>query len=70
MDIRKNFFMESGVRHWNRLYREVVTSISLEIFKKGVDVARREIVDVVVLCNDLIIRIFSNLNDPMILHPT
>ena len=51
MGIRKNFFMKNGVRHRNRLYREVVASIFLEIFKKGVDVACREIVNVVALCN-------------------
>ena len=44
LDIRKNFFMESGVRHWNRLYREVVTSISLEIFKTSMNVVLRTMV--------------------------
>ena len=44
MDIRKNFFSERAVRHWYTLLREVVASLSLEVFKKRGDVAPRDVV--------------------------
>lgn len=71
LDIRKNFFIERGIKHWNGLPGEVVKSLSLQAFKTRVDTALKDMVSehggdglVVGL---MILVVFSNLSDYVIL---
>ncbi|KFQ96711.1 hypothetical protein Y956_09849, partial [Nipponia nippon] len=44
LDVRKKFFTQRVVRHWNRLPREAVNATSLAMFKARLDRALSNLV--------------------------
>ena len=70
LDIQKILFPRRVVMHWHSLPREVVESLSVEVFKNHGDVALRNMISghggVGLGLDLMILLVFSNLNNSMI----
>lgn len=67
LNIRKNFFSESVMRQWHGLPRELMESLFLEMLKKLVDVALIGYSGLGLVFGLVILEVFLNLNDSVIL---
>lgn len=41
-DVRKKFFTETVVKYWNGMFREMVESPSVEVLKRCIEMALRD----------------------------
>lgn len=67
LNIRKNFFSERVMRQWHGLPRELMESLFLEMLKKLVDVALIGYSGLGLVVGLVILEVFLNLNDSVIL---
>ena len=44
LNVRNNFFSQRAVMQWHRLHREMVESLSMQVFKNHADVALSDVV--------------------------